>query len=213
MLSIYFKSTFISLNSSLSYIHTDTGDMQGNNYPPLFSTHMFKDEILTTFLDKFQCLITPTVKNFFLISNLNLSWCSGACCQERMCGDIHSQVFSSPGSEQLGLTPQMTLLWAGIQTALPAQAAQDPTQSDVEHLQGQGIHNCCGRPVPVPHRSAPPKALCGPRQEQAMLSQSWASLHFFERMQDHILHVLAFYSSSVNNQCISSHNMSAEKSG
>ena len=33
------------------------------------------------------------------------------------------------------------------------QVAQSPIQPDLEHLQGWGIHNLCGQPVPAPHHS------------------------------------------------------------
>ena len=33
------------------------------------------------------------------------------------------------------------------------QTVQGPIQSDLEYLQGQGIHNLSGQPVPVPHQS------------------------------------------------------------
>jgi len=33
------------------------------------------------------------------------------------------------------------------------QAAQDPIQPGLEHLQGWGIHNLSGQPVPAPHHS------------------------------------------------------------
>ena len=33
------------------------------------------------------------------------------------------------------------------------QAAQGPIQSSLEDLQGQGIHNLSGQPVPAPHHS------------------------------------------------------------
>lgn len=31
------------------------------------------------------------------------------------------------------------------------QVAQNPIQTDLEHLQGCGTHSCSGYPVPVPH--------------------------------------------------------------
>ena len=34
-----------------------------------------------------------------------------------------------------------------------AQAAQGPIQPGLEHLQGWGIHNLSGQPVPAPHHS------------------------------------------------------------
>ena len=36
---------------------------------------------------------------------------------------------------------------------LLSQIAQGPTQPCLKHLQGQGIHNLYGQPVPAPHHS------------------------------------------------------------
>ena len=36
---------------------------------------------------------------------------------------------------------------------IPDQAAKGPIQSGLEHLQGRGIHNLSGQPVPAPHHS------------------------------------------------------------
>jgi len=50
------------------------------------------------------------------------------------------------------------------------QAARDPIQPDLEHLQGWGIHNLSGQPVPAPHHS-PGKELPPDIQPKSSLPQ------------------------------------------
>ena len=47
------------------------------------------------------------------------------------------------------------LLQAGLPTATSVldQIVQGPIQPELEHLQGWGIHNLSGQPVPTPHHS------------------------------------------------------------